>query len=72
MTQSERVLAYIQGHDCPTTMEIQLGLYPFVSNPRARISDLRKAGHDIRAQKRADGQTGFRVIEQPEQLRLAV
>ena len=46
-------------------MEIQLALEPFVSNPRARISDLRKAGHVIRLAKRpSDGREGY--VDWPE------
>lgn len=46
-TQAERVLAYIRANPGCTTMQIQLGLVPFISNPRARISDLRAAGYVV-------------------------
>jgi len=51
MTQNERVLAFIQANPGCTTMELQLALRPFVSNPRARISDLRASGHPIDVEK---------------------
>jgi Helix-turn-helix domain len=46
-TQNARVLAFIRSHPGCTTMELIYGLQPHVSNPRARISDLRAAGHRI-------------------------
>lgn len=54
-TQAQRVLAFIEANPGCTTMDIQLGLSPFVSNPRARISDLRIAGHVIDCDKDRDG-----------------
>ena len=62
MTQSERVLAFIKAEGAPTAMEIAHGCQPWVSNPRARISDLRAQGHLIEKVRRADGQTGFRLV----------
>lgn len=62
-TQTERVVAFLRAHPGVTTMELQLGLAPFVSNPRARISDARAAGIDVQPRKRADGRTGFVVVE---------
>jgi hypothetical protein len=47
ITQSERVLEFIRTHQGCSTMELIYGLQPHVSNPRARISDLRAAGHRI-------------------------
>lgn len=72
MTQVERVVAFVRSHPGCSTMELQLGLHPFVSNPRARISDARAAGHVIDCRRRGDGERGYVLIEQPEQLRLAV
>lgn len=60
-TQSDRVLAFLFSENDPTAMEIAMGCHPWVSNPRARISDLRKAGYVIEAVKRPDGKTGFRL-----------
>ena len=71
MTQNERVLAFLFSEIDPTAMEIAKGCHPWVSNPRARISDLRKLGYDIRAVKRADGKTGFR-LEAPGQRTLGL
>lgn len=63
MTQSERIVAFLRANPGATTMELQLGLAPFVSNPRARISDLRAQGVNVVCITRADGRKGYRVIE---------
>lgn len=63
MTQNERVLAFLRAHPLATALEIGMGVHPWVSNPRARISDLRAQGHVIEPTKRADGRTGFMVRE---------
>ena len=68
MTQVERLLAYLRANPGATTMELQLALRPFVSNPRARISDARARGTVIECVKRGDGQRGFVVREAPVQL----
>ena len=62
-TQTERVRRFIRDHDAPTAMEIAHGCSPWVSNPRARISDLRAEGYVIEKVRRSDGQTGFRLVE---------
>jgi hypothetical protein len=62
-TQSDRVLAFLRDHPLATAMEISTGVHPWVSNPRARISDLRAAGYTIKPVRREDGRTGFVVIE---------
>lgn len=63
MTQTERIVAFLRAHPDATTMELQFGLAPFVSNPRARISDARAQGILIDCVTRADGRKGYRVIE---------
>ncbi len=64
LTQCGRLLAFIRENPSCTTMEITLGLAPFVANPRARISDLRITyGIDVVCEKRPDGYEGFRVRE---------
>jgi len=65
MTQSARLLAYLRSHPDSTILEITYGLHPFVSNPRARISDLRAAGHRIGWSGRP---ARFRLIEAPVQM----
>ena len=60
MTQAERVLDYIRSHPDRTMLDLTLGLFPFVSNPRARISDLRAAGYVIEASGRP---ARYRVVE---------
>ena len=59
MTQTQRLLTFLRGHDGATIAEITFGLQPFVANPRARISDLRKQlepqGWTVIGVKRKDG-----------------
>jgi hypothetical protein len=62
-SQNERVLAYLKAHPGATALDIAHGCHPWVSNPRARISDLRANGHRIELVKREDGRNGFRVVE---------
>lgn len=62
MTQNDRVLRFLMTHDGPTAMEITLALHPYVSNVRARISDLRAHGNNIVARKRSDGQIGMYLV----------
>jgi helix-turn-helix protein len=62
-TQSDRVLAFIREHPGATAIEISMGCRPWISNPRARLSDLRAAGYTIKPVRRADGRTGFVVVE---------
>jgi hypothetical protein len=70
-TQNERVLAYLKAHPGATALDIAHGCHPWVSNPRARISDLRANGHRIELVKREDGRNGFRVVElEPVQVAL--
>jgi hypothetical protein len=67
-TQTARIVDFIRHHPNCTTMELQLGLYPFVSNPRARISDARAAGYNVVCETRPDGRKGYTLREQPVQL----
>lgn len=62
-TQNERVLAYLRAHPGATAMELAHGCSPWVSNPRARISDLRANGYRVDMVKREDGRNGFVVVE---------
>lgn len=63
MTQSDRVLRFLREHDGATAMELTMGLDPYVSNVRARISDLRAEGHVIQCRKRTDKRQGYWVVE---------
>jgi len=65
LTQAERVLDFIREHEGCTMLDLTYGLFPFVSNPRARISDLRAAGHVIEASGRP---ARFRLVEKPVQM----
>ena len=60
LTQAERVLDFIRAHEGCTMLDLTYGLFPFVANPRARISDLRAAGHVIEASGRP---ARYRVVE---------
>ena len=61
-TQSARLLAFLQANPGCTTMQIQLGMRPFLANPRARISDLRAAGISVECRK-VDGVSRYFVRE---------
>ncbi len=63
MTQNDRVLAFLRAHPLATSLDIAHGCQPWVSNPRARISDLRAQGYVIEPVRRPDGKTGFSVRE---------
>lgn len=63
MTQTERVLNYLRANPGATALDIAHGLHPWVSNPRARISDIRASGIPVQPIKRPDGRTGFVVVE---------
>jgi len=65
------VLAFLRANPGATALDIAHGLHPWCSNPRARISDLRAAGYIVRPEKRADGKTGFRVVE-PSSVQMAL
>ncbi len=68
VTQSERILRFIRDNPGCTTMDLTLGLAPFVSNPRARISDLRDAGHRIEAKRVGRGVWRYHLVTVPSQL----
>jgi hypothetical protein len=72
MTQSDRVLAFLRRMPGRSAMELSIGLSPYVSNPRARISDLRKAGHVIECVRDEAGVGRFYLREQPEQMPLGI
>lgn len=49
--QMARLLAFVRANPGCTTMDIQLGMRPFIANPRARISDLRAVGFLIECRR---------------------
>jgi hypothetical protein len=67
-TQAGRLLAFIRANPGCTTMDIQLGMRPFIANPRARISDLRAAGIVVDCRKDDRGVARYTVRERAEQL----
>jgi len=60
LTQTARVVRYLREHPGCTIAELTRGLDPFVANPRARISDARKDGHEIVC-RRVDGVNRFYI-----------
>jgi hypothetical protein len=70
MTQNEQVLDYLRRYPGSTAHEVENGCRPIVSNPRARMSDLRKLGYRIEKVKRGGRKTGFVVID-PEPVQIA-
>lgn len=62
-TQAERVLAYLRAYPLASAIEVAMGCHPWVSNPRARISDLRDLGYDVICERRWDGANGYRIRE---------
>ena len=73
MTQNDRVLAFLRANPEATALDIAHGCHPWVSNPRARISDLRANGYTIQMVRRTDGRNGFRVVEpEPEPVQVAL
>ena len=62
LTQAQRVHRYIKAHPGCTTLDLLRGLDPPCTNPRARISDLRKEGIDV-ACDLVDGVHRYRVRE---------
>lgn len=67
MTQAQRLLAFLRSNPGTTTMQIQLGMSPFIANPRARISDLRAQGFRIEC-RRVEGVDRFYLEERPAPL----
>lgn len=63
MTQSARVLAFIRAHPGCTALDIATNCSPWISNPRARISDLRAQGFVIDCEKGR-----FTLREKPVQM----
>ena len=61
MTQTERIVRFLREHPGCTILELTEGLHPFVANPRARISDARKAGHDVVCLRGTDGTLRYYV-----------
>jgi len=69
-TQCARVLAFIRAHPGATVQECAAAMEPWISNIRARHSDLRLRGFDVRCERRPDGFDGFRLVEGPMTLGL--
>jgi len=69
-TQNARVLAYIRAHPGATVQECAAAMEPWISNIRARHSDLRLRGFDVVCERRPDGFDGFRLVDGPMTLGL--
>ncbi len=64
LTQNGRVLRFLREHPGATVQECAAAMEPWISNIRARHSDLRITyGIDVICEKRPDGYEGFRVRE---------
>ena len=59
----DRILAFIKVNPGCTTADIQLGMRPFIANPRGRISDLRAAGYRIDCRRAPDGKDRYFLAE---------
>ena len=67
-TQARRILDFIEANPGSSILDITLAMDPFIANPRARISELRQDGHDIRCSRRKDGVDTYSVPVAEEQL----
>ena len=66
MTQTERLLNYLRSRPGCSSLEIVQDLR--IINTTGRISDLRKAGHVIEAQRDKRGVYRFWLVEKPVQM----
>lgn len=71
MTQADRILRFIRENPHASILDMARGMDPFIANPRARISELRQAGFDIRCERRSDGVDGY-VCHEAAQLSLGI
>ena len=71
-TQTDRIVAYIRDHPDCSILDIVRGLDPFCANPRARISDARKEGHEIVCERGKDGVQRYALVLPDEQLGLGI
>ena len=69
LTQTERLLRYLQTHPAASSMEIIAALQ--LSNATGRLSDLRlmgeREGFEVVKEKRSDGRDGYTVRWLPKQ-----
>jgi hypothetical protein len=72
VTQTDRIVRFVRDHPGCTALDLARGLDPFVANPRARISDARKEGHDIVCERGRDGVQRSRLVVAAEQMRIAL
>ena len=68
MSQTQRLLDYIQDHPGATALEITLECG--ILNVTGRVSDLRAEGWDIQCRYRGRRRFGYWLIEHPAQLTL--
>ena len=66
MTQTDRLLRFLHENPGSSSLEITLGLG--IVNVTGRISDLRKAGHEVEAIRDSKGVYRYVLVEKPEQL----
>lgn len=65
MTQVDRLVRYLRSHPEATSLDITLACG--IVNVTGRVSDARKAGVDIRCERRFDGRQAYRVVDKPVQ-----
>jgi hypothetical protein len=70
MTQTERLVEFLRSHPEATSLEITLACN--IVNVTGRVSDARAQGVDIVCERRADGRQGYRIVERPEQMAMAL
>ena len=70
MTQTTRLVAYLRTHPGATSLEITHALS--LVNVTGRVSDARAAGIEIACERRRDGRQGYRIVEAPVQMGMAL
>jgi len=70
MTQTERLIAYLETHPRATSLEITLACG--IVNVTGRVSDARAQGIEVVCERREDGRQGYRIVESEAQLALAL
>jgi hypothetical protein len=69
-TQTQRLVTYVLLHPGATSLDITLACG--IVNVTGRVSDARAQGVDIVCERRADGRQGYRIVERPEQMAMAL
>lgn len=70
MTQTDRLIRYLRRNPGASSLDITLDCA--IVNTTGRISDARARGLVIVCETRRDGVKGYRIVEQGEQMGLAL